>query len=70
MYVCVKIELLNFEILHTCELSLVFFCVSPRFRLDDGSLDFGDGYSTVFALNAPGNDMNDVSSSWKMEVLL
>jgi hypothetical protein len=38
--------------------------------LDGEDVDFGDCCHTVRGFFAPGNGMNDVSSSWKMEVLL
>jgi hypothetical protein len=74
MYVCIKIEFLNFlnfEILHTSEFGFLFVIVRVVFFvLDDGGLDFGDCSRTVLAFFALGNGMNDVSSSWKMEDLL
>ena len=71
---CVKIEFLNFlnfEILHTSEFGFLFVMVRVIFFvLDDGGLDFGDCSRTVLAFFALGDSVNDVSSSWKMDVLL
>jgi hypothetical protein len=47
----------------------VFVAVSS-FVLFVTMVNFGDCSRTVLAFFAPGNDVNDVSSSWKMEVPL
>jgi hypothetical protein len=44
--------------------------VASLFCLDGEDVDFGDCCHTVRGFFAPGNGMNDVSSSWKMEVSL
>jgi hypothetical protein len=38
--------------------------------LDNGGLDFGDCCHTILAFFVPGNDVDDVFSSWKMDVWL
>jgi hypothetical protein len=49
----------------------MFVCLSRRFFVLDGEdVDFGDCCHTVRGFFAPGNGMNDVSSSWIMEGLL
>jgi hypothetical protein len=46
-------------------------CLSRPFLLLDGTMvNFGDNCSTILAFFAPGNDVNDGSSSWKMDGLL
>jgi hypothetical protein len=64
-----KIEFLNFfdfEIWHT---KVWFFVLFFVFVCHHGT-EFGDNCSTILAFFAPGNEVNDVSSSWKMEVPL
>jgi hypothetical protein len=53
--------------------SLVFcLCVASSFffALFITMVDFGDDCSIILAFFAPGNGVNDVSSSWKMDVQL
>jgi hypothetical protein len=46
-------------------------CLSQRFLFDGGVMvNFVDNCSTVLAFFAPGNGVNDGSSSLKMEVSL
>jgi hypothetical protein len=72
VHVRVKIEILNFlnfEILHTSEFVFLFVCLSS-FLFFTMVLNFGDNCSTVLAFFAPGDGVNDGSSSWKMDVWL
>jgi hypothetical protein len=48
-----------------------FVCLFPRFLFDGGIMvNFGDDCSTILAFFAPGNNVDDAFSSWKMEVWL
>jgi hypothetical protein len=56
-------------ILAVCVCVCVCVCLSRRLFFEwQQDMDFGDDYSTILAFFAPGNGMNDVSSSWKMDV--
>jgi hypothetical protein len=46
-------------------------CLSRRFFVLDGKMvDFGDYSRIILAFFVPENSVNDVSSSWKMDVWL
>jgi hypothetical protein len=46
----------------------VFVVVSAFCFLDGKMVNYGDDCSTVFASYAPGNDVDEALSSWKMDV--
>jgi hypothetical protein len=54
-----------------CALLILDVCLSRCFLFDGGVMvNFGGNSSIVLAFFAPGNDVNDVSSSLKMDVSL
>jgi hypothetical protein len=64
------LEFWNFEILHTSAFGFLFVAVSSFFVFVGEDVDFGDNCSIIRASFAPENGVNDVSSSWKMDVWL
>jgi hypothetical protein len=70
MCVCVKIEILNFEILHTSEFGFLFVVVRVVFFLDGEDVNFGDCCCIILCFKPAENNVDETLSSLKVDVLL
>ena len=65
-----KLNFLNFEILHTCEFVFLFVQVRVVYFVFVTMVNFGDCGRIVLAFFSLGNDVDEALSSWKMDFWL